>query len=248
MGYMNRIVLHHSGGSYKPNATDKTHYHEIIDGDCQTVEGFHAVEDNAPGRSLVSGGYAAHTLNLNSGAIGLCVACMHGAEWSKPYASNPPTSPQMDALLKRAAYWSVFYGIPPSRVNILTHAEVQITLGVAQRQKWDFDYDPYRKITGRDPIEIGDFIRSRVSAYRQDLLQSTAAVEQATKPFATRLPVLRRGSSGSSVVALQKLLHMAYTDGLFGPMTYSAVVAFQRNSSLLPDGIVGPMTWLALGQ
>lgn len=32
-------------------------------------------------------------------------------------------------------------------------------------------------------------------------------------------------------------------DGIFGPITQSAVIAFQRHFGLTPDGVVGPITW-----
>jgi peptidoglycan hydrolase-like protein with peptidoglycan-binding domain len=65
-------------------------------------------------------------------------------------------------------------------------------------------------------------------------------------------PVLRRGSTGPSVVALQNQLRTAGfdpgpSDGQFGPRTQAAVEAFQRAWGLTPDGVVGPRTWSALG-
>ena len=65
-------------------------------------------------------------------------------------------------------------------------------------------------------------------------------------------PVLRQGASGSAVVELQQKLNAAgfncgAADGRFGPMTESAVLAFQRARGLSADGVVGPQTWGALG-
>ena len=56
----------------------------------------------------------------------------------------------------------------------------------------------------------------------------------------------------SEVTALQKALGAARfnpgsIDGVFGPATHAAVVAFQKSRNLLPDGIVGPRTSYALG-
>lgn len=65
-------------------------------------------------------------------------------------------------------------------------------------------------------------------------------------------PVLRQGSTGPAVVVLQQALKNAGfdpgpIDGIFGPKTHAAVLAFQRSKGLAVDGIVGPKTWAALG-
>lgn len=74
----------------------------------------------------------------------------------------------------------------------------------------------------------------------------------ATPPPISSCPTLNVGSRGASVVQLQQLLvkngfNPGSIDGIFGSMTHSAVVAFQRSKNLVPDGIVGIMTWTALG-
>lgn len=60
---------------------------------------------------------------------------------------------------------------------------------------------------------------------------------------------LFEGSRGPEVVTLQRELNRQLfprpglsEDGIFGPLTRSAVVAFQRQAGLTPDGILGPMT------
>lgn len=68
---------------------------------------------------------------------------------------------------------------------------------------------------------------------------------------ASAYTVLKVGSYGSEVRALQtKLQTIGYNagtiDGVFGQMTKSAVISFQRNSGLTADGIVGPVTAVAL--
>lgn len=60
------------------------------------------------------------------------------------------------------------------------------------------------------------------------------------------LPVLKMGDSGEDVKKLQTALGIA-ADGDFGPMTKSAVVAFQKKKNLYPDGVVGKNSWAALG-
>jgi len=57
---------------------------------------------------------------------------------------------------------------------------------------------------------------------------------------------LKQGSSGPQVVALQSTLSGLISDGVFGPRTASAVMAFQTSKGLTADGIVGPMTGAAL--
>jgi peptidoglycan hydrolase-like protein with peptidoglycan-binding domain len=65
-------------------------------------------------------------------------------------------------------------------------------------------------------------------------------------------PVLRLGSHGAAVRALQRdLARLTYlpasaVDGAFGMRTWHAVVAFQGWSGLFRDGVVGPKTRAAL--
>lgn len=59
------------------------------------------------------------------------------------------------------------------------------------------------------------------------------------------METLKKGSRGSSVKMLQKLLHLI-SDGIFGPLTEEAVKDFQKRNGLTIDGIVGPKTWVAL--
>jgi hypothetical protein len=66
-------------------------------------------------------------------------------------------------------------------------------------------------------------------------------------------PVLREGARGTAVVQLQqRLTELRYdvgtVDGVFGPSTKHAVVAFQKVNGLQRDGIVGPRTWEKLAR
>ena len=59
------------------------------------------------------------------------------------------------------------------------------------------------------------------------------------------------GDRGQNVKKLQEALNTQgedlTTDGIFGPSTHAAVVAFQAKHGLNPDGVVGPRTRAALG-
>ena len=67
---------------------------------------------------------------------------------------------------------------------------------------------------------------------------------------------LQSGSRGQKVSQLQYMLRVmseyvpsippVAVDGIFGPRTQEAVIAFQRFEGLPQDGIVGPQTWNAL--
>jgi peptidoglycan L-alanyl-D-glutamate endopeptidase CwlK len=66
------------------------------------------------------------------------------------------------------------------------------------------------------------------------------------------MDTLKKGSTGSGVVSLQNQLQaLGYSvganDGIFGPQTQAAVMAFQRHAGLTPDGVVGPQTSATLG-
>lgn len=65
------------------------------------------------------------------------------------------------------------------------------------------------------------------------------------------LPILRRGDKSGYVRTAQILLNKYYDaklteDGIFGPATEKAVIAYQRNRGLSVDGIIGAQTWKQL--
>ncbi|WP_066424494.1 peptidoglycan-binding protein [Anabaena sp. 4-3] len=64
-------------------------------------------------------------------------------------------------------------------------------------------------------------------------------------------PLLTRSSRGQPVRDVQAVLkwlgfYNGAIDGIYGPRTSRAVVAFQRSQRLVGDGRVGTLTWQAL--
>lgn len=71
-------------------------------------------------------------------------------------------------------------------------------------------------------------------------------------PNAGSRPTLKKGSRGEDVLHLQtRLSAQGYdpgkSDGIFGEKTRTAVIRFQEDRKLTPDGIVGVKTWNAIG-
>ncbi len=106
---------------------------------------------------------------------------------------------------------------------------------------------------------VGSATRTALS---QDTTANPATPNAATNPSTNSTPgnptvqakpgSLRLGDRSAAVEALQKRLQALglYTStitGIFGTETREAVLQFQQNQQLTPDGIVGTATWTALG-
>jgi hypothetical protein len=185
---MQRIIWHWTAGGHKANQTDKRHYHFIIEGDGAIVEGNHPPQANAHISNPTDGNtYAAHTRGLNTGSIGIALASMRGAT-ERPFNAGPSpiTEAQLDALARLTAQLCTQYGIPLQRDTVLTHAEVQPTLKIAQRGKWDITWVPGMTGVG-DPVAVGDGLRDRVA---NALLSNPVADSDRLHPVAKFLRVL----------------------------------------------------------
>lgn len=161
---MKRIINHWTAGTHKVSSIDRKHYHIIVDGDGDEHEGDNPIDANS---AFISGKYAAHTLNCNTDSIGVAVAAMHNAV-ERPFNAGryPITQKQLTALVKVNARLCKQYGIPVSRETVLSHAEVEPTLGIKQRGKWDIAWLPGMAAPG-DPVAVGDKFRAMVSAALQ---------------------------------------------------------------------------------
>lgn len=68
----------------------------------------------------------------------------------------------------------------------------------------------------------------------------------------TVLPTLKIGDKSDYVLNWQKFLNLngypcGLEDGIFGQNTLLAVIEWQRNHNLIPDGIIGKKTWASIG-
>lgn len=158
---MKRIVMHWTAGSHNASAVDREHYHVIVQGDGRVVYGNKKPEAN---ESTADGDYAAHVRALNTGSIGIAVAAMFNAR-ERPFDAGPYpiTEAQYEAFVKAVADLAATYKIPISPETVLTHAEVEPTLGVAQRGKWDITWLPGMADV-QSPRAVGDRIRRDVMA------------------------------------------------------------------------------------
>ncbi|MDQ7775242.1 MAG: N-acetylmuramoyl-L-alanine amidase [Paracoccus aminovorans] len=246
---MDRIILHWSAGTHSVSALDRQHYHFIIDGGGAVHDGDHPPEAN---ERPVAGKYAAHTLNCNTGSIGVSLAAMAGAV-EAPFNQGryPITDAQVEALVSLCARLCVRYGIAVTRKTVLSHAEVQPSLGIKQRGKWDIAWLPGMAKPG-DPVAVGDRVRERIAAAMGSAQTITEPDEMPAvlSPAPAAPPTIRRGDVGSPVTEAQRRLRaLGYDitpDSVFGRLTEAAVKEFQGKRGLGADGIVGPATWSRL--
>ena len=84
-----------------------------------------------------------------------------------------------------------FYNIPVTRQTILSHAEVQPTLGIKQRGKWDIAWLPGRA-TATDPIGCGDHLRKLVAEHMAGAVRPPAKpTTPSTNPIAAPLAFIK---------------------------------------------------------
>jgi hypothetical protein len=113
----------------------------------------------------------------------------------------------------------------------------------------------------KDGVQITACNRDKAGYHRRDWVKHgklpyvTYGDEEEEKPAgdAVELPMLRSGSKGETVLALQRLLiGNGYScgrygaDGDFGAETNNAVRLYQRDNGLEVDGICGKLTWSKL--
>lgn len=163
MSQLKRIIFHWTAGSYTPSIVDKKSYHFLVDGNGNIHQGNYKPEDNI---ITSDGKYAAHTLNANTGSIGISVCCMGGKEVKERplnVGKYPLKHEQWNALIKKIADLCLQYDIVPSPTTVLSHAEVEKNLGIKQKGKWDITLLPGDTIKVRPAKEVGDALRKAVA-------------------------------------------------------------------------------------
>ena len=132
---MKRVIVHWTAGGYSANEIDRKAYHVLVQGDGTLIRGTHSIADNV---STADGMYAAHTLNCNTASIGVSACAMVHCVRS-PFAAGraPMRELQWRQMAEATADLCRFYDIPVTPQTVLGHGEVQATLGIRQKDKWD---------------------------------------------------------------------------------------------------------------
>lgn len=157
------VVWHWTAGAFGFIDLEKDHYNFLHSVKGDTIQGNHTVASQVMYDWRRNIG-ASHTRNMNSGWIGCSVDAMTGAEQKNPmkWGTNPITWEGIDAMLEQTADLCREYDIPVSKWTTLSHAEVQPTLGIAQRQKWDYTVLPGDLSGFQDSVRVGDKLRDRM--------------------------------------------------------------------------------------
>ena len=261
---MERIIIHWTAGSYTPSSLDKEHYHFLIDGDGFVHNGKYPVEANRS--TSDADGYAAHTRFMNTGSIGVSLCAMAGATPTN-YGQYPITDAQWDTLFVLLANLCEKYNIPVRSDTVLSHAEVEPTLGVKQRGKWDISVFPYTYELG-SPIAVGETIREYVNMEKARVKDSSSSAMNNRVSPPSQVDKLNCVECGkimmmvpySSAIeekeercrkVLLKVLSVYFSDDSLLEETREHVIEgltmiYQDDNQLKNDGIPGPKTWKAI--
>jgi hypothetical protein len=160
---MKRVHAHWTAGTHKATQFDREHYHFLFEADAKAVRGVPTIDLNS---GTLKDGYAKHTLNANSYAIGVSLCCMGGDDVKEsPFNAGkwPMTKDQWNAMIHAIAQLCDFYNIKVSPTTVLSHAEVGANLGIPQRGKWDFTRLSF-DLTTVGAKACGDKMRREVAA------------------------------------------------------------------------------------
>jgi hypothetical protein len=161
-----RIHLHWTASSWNITSDVTRHYNDVFGPDGLHFPGGAQPQDQAI-YSVAKKIGVSHTLDANTGAIGLAVAGMADAvpNWSKgtvDAGTYPLNWVQIDAMLQKAMEYCYRYDIKVSPWTVLTHAEIQPTLLIPQNGKWDIRWLPHNPKTLLSARAAGDILRARL--------------------------------------------------------------------------------------
>lgn len=205
-----RIIWHWTGGGPTASDLDRAHYHFIIDQAGTVHEGNLPPEEND---DTMDGIYAAHARRANTGAIGVSMCGMAGAR-ERPFdpGAHLLQPVQVDTLAALCASLCDRYRIPVRRDTVLSHAEVQPTLGIQQAGKWDTAWLPGMDGIS-DPVQVGDVVRQRILGALGRPVSITPAPLTITDTRTLQLALARLETAPGPA------------DGVWGPKTLGALRA-----------------------
>ena len=157
------VVWHWTAGAKGFIELERDAYNFLFSVTGDTIQGNHTIPEQVMYDWRRDIG-ASHTKSMNTGWVGCSVDAMAGSAQANPmkWGSNPITWEGIDAMLEQTMDICEEYRIPVSQWTTLSHAEVQPTLGVKQRWKWDYTVLPGELNGFQDPVEIGNILRSRM--------------------------------------------------------------------------------------
>ena len=148
-----------TGGTYEPNAVDKTHYHYLITGSGKVVEGKYKPEDNL---DCSDGKYAAHCGGGNTGRIGIALCGCYSLDY-------PIKRIQLEAMCKLVAQLCNKYKIPINNDTIMSHSEYGHKFpNTSSYGKIDIDKLPC--IALYDRRSCSNWIRNKVNWYKSKIV------------------------------------------------------------------------------
>jgi lysozyme len=167
---------------------------------------------------------------------------------------------RMPAALAACPLWVAHWGVKspalPTGWSEWKFWQYSDTATVAGISKGHTDADEFQGTLD----DLKAFVRSTASTKESAAPATPGAANAATVGVVGALDgklgagsadtLLKTGATGDAVTRLQKLLDGAGSnvdqDGVFGPETEQAVIAFQKAHGCDPDGAVGAKTWAAL--
>ena len=228
------IVMHYTGNdgdsdeanaNYFANNRIQTSAHYFVDDDSITQ----SVPDNRIawhcGAKIY---YHADARNSNSIGVELCDSKRDGTVY--------PSQATINRALELVRWLMQKYNVPADRV--IRHYDVSHKLCPAY----------WCGTTAKDSLWRSAFWNRLTEKAAEKPQEDAGATEGVVS---VNVPVLKRGSAGATVRAVQAML-LGYgynpngVDGSFGPGCESAVRRYQSAMGMTVDGVVGPATWKKL--